>query len=122
MVDDEGRAKEDPAPTGGPAPGAEFDFIAGLNNVKDKPCAVNALEIVGDEWTKRRIIERELKGVKDAKTLEEIMQALSESVDELNQLNIFKSVDAMVSPPSPPRAAHDNPRFADPSATGTHTD
>ena len=119
MVDEE-RAKENPAPTGRPAPGGEFDFIAGLNNVKDKPCAVNALEIVGDEWTKRRIIERELKGVKDAKTLEEIMQALSESVDALNQLNIFKSVDAMVSLPLPSAHTHDNPRFANPSETHTY--
>lgn len=93
---DGGAASESGNGSPGPAE-QEFDFIATMNKVKDKPCALNRIEIVGDERTKRRVIERELEVVRSAETLEDLMQSLSDAVDELNALDIFKTVDAVVS-------------------------
>ena len=93
---DGGAASESGNGSPGPAE-QEFDFIATMNKVKEKPCALNRIEIVGDERTKRQVIERELEVVRSAETLEDLMQSLSDAVEELNALDIFKTVDAVVS-------------------------
>ncbi len=73
-----------------------------FEQVKNRPCRVAHIEHVyeGKQDVKLRtrphIIERELQRVYDAKTLEEIHLALEEAGRSLQQLQIFRKLDMLV--------------------------
>ncbi len=101
-------AEAAPAEDSGPSSSADepsgavtddgFDWIKTMNEAKTKPCTVNKLDIVGNEKTKRKVILRELEAVKRAQNLEEMWVKVNSALAELEDLGIFKSVDAVVSP------------------------
>ena len=100
-----------PAAPSGPSSSAEepsgpvtddgFDWIKTMNEAKVKPCTVNKLEVVGNEKTKPKVILRELEEVKQAQNLEEMWAKVNSALAELEDLGIFKSVLAVVSPTRP---------------------
>ena len=86
--------------------GYESAFAA----VKDKPCRVAEMVVLGLARTKLSVVQRELQRVRGATTLEEIKDALLEAYVELVGLNVFEVVDLVLDEGgevrAPPRGSH----------------
>lgn len=92
----------------GAAPGASPepalpDLEELFNRVKRLPCQVldvrRAQQKGADQRpqrTRQAIIDRELQRVYDAKTLQEIHDALEEAVTNLRQLDVFEEIEALI--------------------------
>merc|ERR1712078_54196 len=76
-----------------------FDFIKELQEANEKRCKLNKLKIVGNAKTKAKIIEREFNKVKDADNLlfGQFTQEVLSATQELRNLNIFETIDVVVS-------------------------
>lgn len=61
--------------------------------VKDKPCVLGGLSVDGLQRTNEAVVDRELAGLKDAKTLEELKDILLTATDNLQKLDIFDVVE-----------------------------
>jgi hypothetical protein len=73
-----------------------YDISAAYDEVKDHRCRVAQIRLGGLKRTKQEIVERELIRVKDARTLEQVLEALEEAHDDLMALEIFEAVDLAV--------------------------
>jgi hypothetical protein len=75
--------------------------------IKDKPCEIFNISVVGLKRTKEDIVMRELIKAREANTLEGIQIALLDVTSDLMDLDVFGGVDITidqgekVSPPSP---------------------
>ena len=78
-----------------PASAGGHDFRARYDAIRQDACVVTSIEIRGNERTKSALIERELRRVYEAKTLDGIKDALFEANRALYEYGIFKDV-AMV--------------------------
>jgi hypothetical protein len=81
--------------------------------IKDKPCDVSNISVVGLKRTKEDIVMRELIKVREAKTLEDIQIALLDVTSDLMDLDVFGGVDVTIDqgekvrpPPPPPPPSH----------------
>lgn len=71
--------------------------------VRDNPLRVLDIRRADDRGadqrplrTKQEVIDRELKRVYDAKTLQQIHEALEEAITNLRQLDVFEEIEALI--------------------------
>mmetsp|Transcript_142 Transcript_142/g.517 ORF Transcript_142/g.517 Transcript_142/m.517 type:complete len:474 (+) Transcript_142:112-1533(+) len=74
------------------------DYGSMYERVKDKPCKLGSLNVEGLKRTKEAVVERELAGLKDASTLEELKDVLLSATDALKNLDIFDVVEVQMHP------------------------
>eukprot|EP00798_Chlamydomonas_sp_ICE-L_P003901 gene3901-13971_t len=84
-----------------PKQGGNIDYEELFEQVKNKPCTVDSFDRLYDTGDKKmrtrsHIIDRELDRVLEAKTLDEIHLALEMAGKNLQQLNIFRRIDMIV--------------------------
>lgn len=72
------------------------DAKSNLDEVMDKPCKVDKVFISGVKRTKDYILQRELESLKQAQTLQEVHDCLSEAHDRLMALEIFDAVQMTI--------------------------
>lgn len=75
------------------------DLLNALEEVKGKPCRVTELEVTGFQRTKPDVVARELEGVRDATTLEEIKEELLEVLTAFQELDVFSEITVDVEKP-----------------------
>lgn len=75
------------------------DLLDALEEVKGKPCKVTELEVTGFQRTKPDVVARELEGVRNATTLEEIKEELLEALVAFQELDVFSEVTVDVEKP-----------------------
>lgn len=93
-------AEAAPGTTGKPAAQSQ-SYEQLYEQIKSKPCKVARIERLYEEKgreirTKPHIIDRELEQVERASTLEEIHTALEKAGSALSDLDIFRSVDILI--------------------------
>lgn len=67
--------------------------------VADNPLRVADVRVTGAARTRRDVLQRELKRVKDATSLREVHAALEVALEHLGQLEAFRRVEAMIDAP-----------------------
>mmetsp|Transcript_32776 Transcript_32776/g.77703 ORF Transcript_32776/g.77703 Transcript_32776/m.77703 type:complete len:405 (-) Transcript_32776:1215-2429(-) len=67
-----------------------------FERVRGKPCVLGDLLIDGLQRTDRRVVERELEGLKSAATLDEIKDVLIGATNRLHEMDIFDTVEMRV--------------------------
>ncbi|KAK9830313.1 hypothetical protein WJX72_010954 [[Myrmecia] bisecta] len=83
-----------------PGPSVEvaeyFDFQQAYDAVKDKRLRVQTVQLTGLERTRRYIVERELRRLEQARTLDEIKDALLDVQAALEELGVFEAVELII--------------------------
>jgi len=63
-----------------------------LNEAKDSPFRVNSCKVNGTKFTKKKLIEKQLNSLFQAKTLKEILEETESICGKFNRLGIFKDL------------------------------
>ena len=72
------------------------DFRARYDAVREDACVVSSVEVRGNERTRNSLVERELRRVYEARTLEGIKDALFAANAALQEYGIFKDVSMVI--------------------------
>ncbi|KAK2079523.1 hypothetical protein QBZ16_001917 [Prototheca wickerhamii] len=89
-----------------PTYASEYDFEEAFERLRDARLRPVRLSILGLERTKGDIVRREFARVRDARTLDEVKDAVLEAYENLMALGIFNAVEITVDrDPSAPDAA-----------------
>ena len=80
-----------PQQQGGPPPG--YDHQARYQALKDKPIAVESVEIQGIERTRRGILEAALEPLYRASSLDDLRDKCVDANGALNAYDVFESID-----------------------------
>lgn len=75
---------------------ASFDFDHAFDNVKGKPCRVDQISITGLDRTKPYIVSREFARVREAKTLDDVKDAVLDAYEDLMGLDIFEAIEIVI--------------------------
>eukprot|EP00873_Tetraselmis_striata_P036347 jgi/Tetstr1/456611/TSEL_043314.t1 len=70
-----------------------MDYNEMYQRVKRKACVLGNLSVEGLGRTQEEVVSRELSGLKDASSLEELKDVLLDATDNLKQLDIFDVVE-----------------------------
>lgn len=79
-----------------PPPAPPADFETTFDRLKDVPCRPTKLTLVGLERTDRELVRKELLRVRDARTLDEVKDAVLDAYTDLMSLGIFDVVDIVI--------------------------
>ena len=77
------------------------DYADMYEQVKNKPCKLGVLNISGLQRTHDAVVDRELEGLKEARTLEEMKDVLLNATNNLKSLDIFDIVEARLGAGTP---------------------
>lgn len=79
-----------------PTYASEYDFEEAFERLRDARLRPVRLSILGLERTKGDIVRREFARVRDARTLDEVKDAVLEAYENLMALGIFNAVEITV--------------------------
>lgn len=75
---------------------ASFDYDRAFDGVKNKSCRVDQVAIIGLQRTKAAIVAREFLRIREARTLEEVKDAVLVTYEDLLGLDIFDAVEIVI--------------------------
>ena len=91
-----GEASEGASASAGAGGSGARDFRARYDAVREDACVVSSVEVRGNERTRDALVERELRRVYEARTLEGIKDALFAANAALQEYGIFKDVSMVI--------------------------